>query len=548
MNKKTLFVIVLLSMFLTLPAFSGQAIVSPDEMANYTSTGEDNNNNDLTTNDWSEDYDGNQVDIIEIDDQNTIILMNNTYELQIHHNDTSMGVTATQLDPTPLMSAQADVELFDIEFNILPSGKFLEINLPTAHIELEQAPYEDDTWHARINEELTLDINSTERSIGCDLGPSHIDMQGDQIFYTDASNPGNNFEFTRMSNEQFLIMTPDGLFDVTFNDTRVGVDWVAVMPVYPLGPHLPFQWSGIAPMVSISFVDNCVMVEWEEVTVQILLEMIIIIIDIIVITWYFLLIIEMLTIFIFDITIIFYLTIVELILVIIYETIEIKIYETQVVIVYQYIEIVFIFVSILIWQMIFIFHFEFWFIQIIFLIDLVVFAIINQVRIIFIPVIIPVFIPVIYYVPVIIKEYVNVYVPYAAEQLFIDIYDEDLKNPNHTIQYRVVDQLDNPILDATVDVDYNGTIYPAIHLGSGIYQVVLPASDELETITVTASKIWYPTATLTYDLEVTWIDDIITTTVTETETAPTPLSIISVIVSLFAVSIGAMVINKKKKK
>jgi len=274
------------------------------------------------------------------------------------------------------------------------------------------------------------------------------------------------------------------------------------------------------------------------------------IIDFIVITWYFLLLIEMLTIFIWDITIIFYLVIVELIIVIIYETIEIKIYETQVVIVYQYIEIIFLFISVLIWQLTFIFHFEFWFIQIIFLIDIVVFIIINQIRIIFIPIIIPVFFPVIYYVPVIMKEYVYIYVPYAAEQLFIDVYDEDLQNPLHTIQYSVVDQLDNPVVDAAVDVSYNGTDYPAIHVGSGIYEVDLPASDVVETIEVTASKQWYPTATLTYDLEVTWVIDTVNVNVTTTETitAPAPLPIISVLVSLFAVSIGAMVINKKKKK
>ncbi|MHA1244310.1 MAG: hypothetical protein ACTSP7_07015, partial [Candidatus Heimdallarchaeota archaeon] len=407
-------------------------------------------------NDFAETYDGNTVEIIEVNDQNTIILMNDTYELEVHHNDTSMGVSATILDPTPLMSAQADTFLFDIEFNILPSGKYLDISLPTAHIELEQAPYEEDVWHARINEELYLDFNSTERSVAVDFGPSSINMKGDEISYTDTSNPANNFVFTRIAEEEFIIMTPDGLFDVLINETHALVDWVGNMLLHPFGAHTPFQHLG--PVVSVSFVDSCVMIEWEDVVIQILDEVIILIIDFIVITWYFLLLIEMLTIFIWDLTIIFYLVIVELIIVIIYETIEIKIYETQVVIVYQYIEIIFLFISVLIWQLTFIFHFEFWFIQIV----------------------IPVFFSVIYYVPVIMKEYVYVYVPYAAEQLFIDVYDEDLQNPLHTMQYSVVDQLDHPVLDATVDIVYNGTDYPATHVGGGVYEVDLPASDELE--------------------------------------------------------------------
>ncbi|HUU78742.1 MAG TPA: Ig-like domain-containing protein [candidate division Zixibacteria bacterium] len=298
-------------------------------------------------------------------------------------------------------------------------------------------------------------------------------------------------------------------------------------------------------MVSISFVDNCVMIEWEDVTVQILLDMVVIIIGAIVITWYFLLLISMVTIIIFDITIIFYLTLVELILVLIYYTLEIKNYETQVVIVYEYIEIVFVFISISIWQLTFIFHFEFWFIQIIFLVDLVAFIIINQVRILFIPVIVPIFISVIYYVPVIMKEYVHIYLPYAAEQIFIDVYDEDLKFPAHTIQYLVKDQLGNPIVDATVSVDYNGTNYPATHVGGGIYEVGLPASNETETITVTATKQWYPDASLTYDLTVDWIAINETTTTTVTEEGALP--IVPILASLFSISICALVINRKKR-
>lgn len=540
MNKKFLWLFLILTLIISLPAFQGLAMVSPEDIANYTKTGEDNDNNNLTTNDWSENYDGNTVDIIETDDQNTIILMNDTYELKVHHNETSVGVTATKLEP--MLSVDADEELFDIEFNILPAGKFIDITLPTAHIELEQAADEDDYWYARINEEMYIEMNTTERYIEIYYLTSTLSVDETTIYYDDSANMDNQLILSRLSDDEFYLYTPDGIFDIYFNETHTGIDWASV-PIYPLGPTAPFQWTGVAPLVSISLVDNCVLIEWEDVTIQILLDMVIIVIGAIVITWYFLLLIEMVTIVIFDITIIFYLTIVELILVLIYYTLEIKIYETQVVIVYEYIEIIFVFISISIWQLTFIFHFEFWFIQIIFLVDLVTFIIINQIRILFIPVIVPIFIPVIYYVPVIIKEYVHIYLPYAAEQMFIDVYDEDLKFPAHTIKYLVKDQLDNPIVDATVSVDYNGTNYPATHLGGGIYEVGLPASNETETIAVTATKQWYPDASLTYDLTVDWVAINETTTITEEGALP----IVPIFASLFSISVCALVINRKKR-
>ncbi|HUU78741.1 MAG TPA: hypothetical protein VMX55_10370 [candidate division Zixibacteria bacterium] len=234
-----------LTLIITLPAFQGSVMVSPEDIANYTTTGEDNDNNNLTTNDWSENYDGNMVDIIEIDDQNTIILMNDTYELKVHHNDTSVGVTATKLDPIPMLSADADEELFDIEFNILPAGKFLDITLPTAHIELEQAADEDDYWYARINEEMYIVMNTTERYIEIFYLTSTLTVDDSTIYYDDSANMDNQFMLSRLSKDQFYLMCPDGLFDIYYNDTHVGVDWHTVMPVYPIGPHLPFQWTQV---------------------------------------------------------------------------------------------------------------------------------------------------------------------------------------------------------------------------------------------------------------------------------------------------------------
>ena len=546
MNKKSLWLFLIVTLIITLPAFQGNATISPEEAANLTTTGEDNDTEVVTPDDWSGTYDGNTVDITEVNDQNSVILLNDTYQLEVHHNDTNIGIRATALDTGPPgMTPTADEFLFDVDFTISPSGKFLDIELPTTRIKLEQAPYAEDVWNININdEELYITMNTTEKTIGVDYLTSHMDIGADEIYFTDVANPANNFVLTRITNDEFLLMTPDGLFTVFMNSTHVFVDWVGMMIVQPIGPHLPFQWVGVAPLVAISFVDNCVMVEWEDVTIHILDEMVIMTIAFIVIHWYFLLLIEMICIFIFDLTIIFYLTVVELCAIIIYYTFEIKIYETQIVIVYEIIEIIFLFVSVFIWHITFIFHFEFWYIQIFFIIHVVLFLIIQPIRFVFIPVIIPVFIPIIYYVPIIIKEYVHIYVPYAALQIYIDVYDQDLKEPNHHIEYFVYDQLGQPIDDATVTVTYDGTAYPASFVSNGIYQVDLPASDEQEVVNVVATKPWYPDGVLQYTLNVTWVDQI--ETVTETTTLASPLAIIPVIAALFSVAVGTIYTRKKK--
>ncbi|NHJ86501.1 MAG: hypothetical protein FK734_13635 [Asgard group archaeon] len=536
MKKQIFYTLFILSLIACLPAFAGNAQVSPDQLGN----------DNLSTN-GTYDYDGNTVEIIEQTAQSTVILLNDTYQLEIHHNDTNVGVRATILGATPILNIKADEFLFDVDFTIAPSGKTLDIELPTDRIVLTQEPYKDDVWSININDELFyLTFDSTDKTLNIDYLTSHLDIGGDEIYYTDTANTANNFVLTRLSDDEFLLMTADGLFNVYLNSTDVMVDWVGNMIVQPMGPHLPFQWVGVAPMVAISFVDNCVMVEWEDVTVQILDDMVIMIIDFIVITWYFLLLIEMIAIFIFDITIIFYLAIVELIIVIIYSTIEIKVYETQVVIVYQYIEIIFLFVSILLWEITFIFHFEFWFIQFIFLVNLVTFIIINQVRIILIPVIVPVFIPMIYYVPVIMKQYVYIYLPYASPALYIDVYDEQLAQPTHTIQYCVTDQSGQPVDDAVVSVNYNGLDYGALFVSNGIYVVSLPASNETETIHVTASKSWYPTGHLIYDLDIDWLIGTVTEIITTTETPASPLPLIPILASLFSVAVGTIIYKRRK--
>lgn len=182
-------------------------------------------------------------------------------------------------------------------------------------------------------------------------------------------------------------------------------------------------------------------------------------------------------------------------------------------------------------------HFEFWFIQLIFLIQ-VLNVIVNPIRFIFVPVIIPVFIPTIYYVPVYINNYVHFYVPYASPALYIDVHDEVISRPNHTIQYLVTDQSGESVDDATVTVNYNGTDYVTSFIANGVYEVVLPMSDETETVEVTAQKDWYPDGSLIYDLNATGIIDVVT--------QEGPLSLIPVIASLVCLAIGTIFIKRKK--
>ena len=531
MNKKTIFVIIFLSMFLTLPAFSGQAAVNPEEI------GGSDLSKDATYN-----YDGNTVEIIEQTPEKTQVLLNDTYQLDLEHNDTNVGIMCTKLDLTPPgLNAQADEVLFDVDFATDADGQHISVVLPGFSMDMDITGKNSDGVEIEIvgEETMNIEFNTTDRSFFWTNGVHDI-TQVDDILVID----GGFFLFNRINSTAWDIITPSGLVFVNYNPGANILHVEYGVPVYsgtiPVGPNpVPFY---VDPTIAIDWDGNSVTIGGPGFSILVSAIALVVIFDYIVITWYYGLLIERVVILIWDITIIIYISIVELLIVIIYYTFEIKIYETSIVIIYESIEIIFVFVSILIWEITFIFHFEFWYIEIIFIINIVLQIIVNPVRFIFIPIIIPIFIPVIYYVPVLVKEYIHVYVPYASPALYIDIWDQDLQKPNHTIQYRVTDAAGIPVDDATVTVDYNGTFYPATFIIDGIYEVELPASDENEFITVSAQKFWYPLGLLDYNLEVDWITE------TETVTAPTPLPIASVIASLIAISIGTMVINKKKKK
>lgn len=529
-----------MSLLLFLPAFVGDAQVAPGEVGG----------NNVTPN-ASYDYDGNTIEIIEQDPQSTTILLNGTYELQLEHNATNVGVLCTKLDTG--LSIEADEMLFDVNFETDPTdGQTLDVTLPDMSFELSSGGPNNDEWNASIigAEAMALSYNSTNGDFWWSDGYHEIDLKAGVLVIDGA------MMLSRINSTAWDIFTPAGYVLANFNSGAgiLGIEFG--IPRYygapPPGPVLPFY---IDPVISIGWDGNSVTIGGIGFSILISAYTLVLIWDYIVITWYFaLLFIERIVFVIFDITIIIYLTIIELLIVIIYYTFEIKIYETSVVIVYMYIEIIFVFISIVIWELIFIFHFEFWFIEIITIIDITVNIIIQPIRFVFIPVIVPVFIPVIFYVPVLLIQYIHIYVPYASPVLSIDVYDEDLAMPTHTIQYLVYDETQTPIDDATVTVDYNGTAYQATFVGAGVYEVVLPASDVTETISVTATKSWYPDAILTYDLVVDWIIETITpppTTVTTNNTVTTTVQagiIFSSVIATTIVGIAIAVLIYRKRR
>ncbi len=535
MTKRIIYTILIISLIAFLPAFSGNAALPP--------TFDDSVSPNATY-----DYDGNTIEVIEQTPELTTILLNGTYELQLEHNATNVGVLCTELDPS--LSPQADEMVFDVDFETSVDGQHLTVVLPDMAFELSSSGPNNDEWNTTIfgSEPIEISFNSTSGDfLVADL-TNTVEMIGGYLIINDGVGP-TGLVISRLNETTWDIITPAGIIIVNFNGGAGYLHIDYLVPIFdgpfPLGPLPVPIYADL--IIAIDFDGNSVTIGYAGVSICINSFMLVLIFDYISITWFFGFLIERLVILIWDLTIILYISIVELLIVIIYYTFEIKIYESQIVIVYEYIEIIFLFVSIIIWELTFIFHFEFWFIQLIFIIDIVVNIINQPIRFVFIPIIIPVFIPIIYYVPVLIKENIHVYLPYASPQLFIDVESEEMGSPTCTLQYFVFDAAGLPVDDATVIVNYNGYVYPATFLANGVYEVVVGTAETKQALTVTATKAWYPDAVLTYALNITQPEEVnITTTVTVT--APSPLSIVSVIVSLVAVSIVTMVINKKKKK
>lgn len=542
MRKRITYTILIISLIAFLPAFSGNAAVPPTLL------------DDTLTPDSVYEYDGNTIEIIEETDTATTILLNDTYELTLVHTTDHVSVVCTELDSG--LVPQADEMVFDVDFTTDETGQTLDVVLPDLAFQLSSSGPNNDEWNTTIlgsGDPIDMSYNSTTHDFWVSDSANTIEMIAGVLYINGGAGP-TGMMISRMNETTWDIFTPHGLITVNFNagagylhvdyfgGASPGTIYDGVFPPTPL--PIPMY---VDPIIAIDFDGNSVTIGYAGVSICIQSYMLVLVFDYISITWFFGAFIERLVILIWDLTIILYIAIVELLIVIIYYTFEIKIYETQIVIVYEYIEIIFLFISIIIWELTFIFHFEFWFIQLIFIIDIIINIIIQPVRFIFIPILIPIFIPIIFYVPVVITNYIHIYLPYASPALYIDIVQEDLQMPTHTMQYKVTDQAGLEIEDATVTIDYNGTIYHAAHLADGVYEIALPASTELETIDVTAEKPWYPDAKLTYTLDVDWIIDTVTNNVTQTITADSSIALTVVSISVVSVLLGFILYRRKRR-
>ncbi|MBN1330297.1 MAG: hypothetical protein JXA54_12560 [Candidatus Heimdallarchaeota archaeon] len=532
MKNKIFYATLIIALLAFLPAFSGTAQISPEQASatNYAPNSVYN-------------YEGNTVEILEQTDQKTRLLLNDTYQLDLTHNGTYVSADCYVLDNEPL-TPLADKLVFGVDFQVDELGQSLRVATPDFELFLDNGGADNEEWVGVISgtpDVLSFTYNTLTREFFALDSVTSFSYGSDELFIIGDYGA---VTITKFNETQFIINSSElpGLVIVNWNYDYgyFSIDYVTTGLISgPLpGGFLPIYSD---PIISITIDFNGICVSWAGVTLYLHSTMLVLIYHYISITWYFGFLIQRIVFLIWDITIILYLAIYELIIVIIYESIEIKIYETQVVIVYEFIEIIIVFVSIILWEITFIFHFEFWFIQLLFVVQLNV-IIINPVRVIFVPVIVPIFISTVYYVPVYINNYVHIYVPCASPALYIDVYNEQLAHPTHTIQYLITDQSGTPIDDAIVKVDYNSTQYTALFVANGVYEVSLPASNETETISVTATKDWYPDGHLEYDLDIDWLIGV--TTITETPTAPLP--IIPILASLFSLAIGATIIKRRK--
>jgi len=528
-----------------LPLFSGEAAVSPDDLANYsniTSAGDNNSGQVLQPNDTFVVND-TTIEINEVAAGETEVILNGTYKVHLKQTSNELSADFYKLSGTGT-HFEVDDRLLGVDIATYETNTTTTVYIPgTGDISIVNAGPE--MWYMEFPD-FSFHYDGVINSLTLEASDYVLTMDENWVIIDHAFEMDVALEKT--TDRSWKIHAFPTPMNVTYYPTRyyapndnltVTDDFGVIIYSGPV-PAAPFQNTNPTG-ITFSFQDEVLIISYLYWSFSFYPDMIVIHYYDIAIIIYFdnYVIVSRIVIIILDLTFIFYFIniIIDLYLVIIYYDIEIKFYYTQVVIVYESIEIVMVFISISIWEITIIWHIDIWILQIIFIIQINI-LIVQPVRLIFIPVLIPVFIPIIYYVPVYITNTIHIYIPYAALQVYIDIHSQDLRHPTHSIQYFVYDQTGAPINDATVTVDYNGTVYPTTFLGNGIYEVALPASDEKETITVTATKPWYPTGILTYDLNVTWV--------TEVVTQSTPMYILPIIISLAFMAVGTTIIRKRK--
>lgn len=252
---------------------------------------------------------------------------------------------------------------------------------------------------------------------------------------------------------------------------------------------------------------------------------------------------------IYEITIIIFVYVVniyiDVLIVIEYHIWKIEIYYYQIILVFWHITIKIIQVTINVWVWVFIF-----------VIRKIVIEIKINIMLIF-PVVIWKIILHIH--PIIIIQLPIVWIPGLNVDIAEEAFDTNTEEFNYT--YMVRDAYGNDIPYALVQVEYQGIVYNATNLGSGLYQSpnFLLSNDLDETIKVTATAAFYFPGELVYDLRSHWEDQTTTTTTTVTTTVTTSPSvtpspspgfelILAVLGILLLPIIGKQMYARKKKK
>lgn len=547
MKKKIIFISLILGLIMALPIITADATITPQEIANaaINSNGSDNDQR-ISTNDGVYDLDGTIIEINTLNASWVEINLNETIGILIYQGVDHFKVVFNWID------GSVDELIMSIEmYSYESTNTSMVLKLPdhlitTSYDSFNSWTFTVDDFVIRWQEDIhELNIyNNPIQILITDVGGYEqilVNYFGFIVYFNRFADRSWIINFFNIYNITATYIPPPFAGELEVYYEKIGVISFPVFLDYPdvgAGDDEIYYLDDSA--VTIAFINNVLYVQHDHYIITIYEDKVVLEYDFICIVIYMTTIIERIVIIFYEFTFIYYFTITELILVIIWETIEIKVYYYQIVIVYQLIEIIILIYN-LYFEITINFHINIWIIEIVFIILILNPVIVQPVIIRFIPILVPIFIPLYFHIPVYINQYTYIYVPYLAQEVFIDIYSEVLESPTHTIEYYVYDQADNPILDATVTVDYQGSIYSTTHEGNGVYQVLIPTSNETETIIVTAVKPYYPTATLTYSLDINWTSGV------ETVTQPTPLSLVAVLISLLSVSIGTMIYTRKRR-
>jgi len=528
-----------------MPLIGANATISPEDLKYSTTSVTDQTGNDYTTKDGTFTFDDTTIEITTVNSSWTQVNLNNTMMFEVYQSDESFKAVLSQIVTLEPLETKLIVsfEMYSFEF----ANTSMIINLPTG-IKITVMYGSIGDWTFRIND-FTILWQEDIRSLDVFNTDFHVKVAeyGDyyhvlvnyfglifDLYCVDTRTWIINFVFIYSVTALYEPPSDTGLLDVVYQKEEEPE--IPVFSDFPVYPNL--EWYD-GEYLTIAFIESVLVIASDVYVISIYEDKIVLDYDFVTIIIYMTTVIERFIIMFYEYTIIYYFTIVELIFVIIWQNIEIKVYYYQIVVVYQIFEII-----ILIYELHFevsiVIHLDLWIIEIMFLIVILNPVIIQPVIIRFIPIITPILVPLYFFIPVYITQTTYIYLPYLAEQVIIDVYYELLENPTHTIQYFVYDQAKKPIDDATVSVSYNSSIYSTTNLGSGIYEVHLPASDEAEVISVTATKPYYPSGQLIYTLEVNW-------TSSEIPTVESPLTLLPIIFGIVVLAIGVIIRPIKKR-